>query len=367
MNIFFTAPFILVFNFVLLTIVSNQLDIFYNFSGLYYLYLAIALSIFTFCYLITRNIFIPELHKIKLKLPLDLKRKYFSYSIFAGMFLIILDHILISGPAFFTSSAITEYRFYLTELGGSSKVPFLSLFNFFFFSAGPFIFTYNETLTKKEKFLYVFAIVFYVFLSSARSSLFFFLLLMFFYCFGYKKITFKTLLIMILVMIIAILGFSVIGELVGKSTKGNGDIIFFIYWVGGAHALDIILNNIDRMDYSLISFHPFHGLLSSMGVIKDNSQIILPYFFTPLPTNVYSIFGVYVLDYGIAGSFFFISIFGFISGVIEKFLARHPDSSYLRLMYALNCTILVLGVFHDYYTSSGITYTILMLGLLFFR
>ncbi len=366
MNFIFSAPFLLIFNFTLVTLVSDQLGYFYSFSNLYYLYLIIVLSVFTISYILGRLIYWPKvkLFKFNIYLEKENKIKYYRISLILGMILIMLDHILISGPNFYTSDAITAYRFYLTELGGTSKVPFIPLFNFFFFCAIPFLISNSKHLAKENKYLYWFSVLFYIFLSSARSSLFFFMLLAFFYYFGYKKITFKTLIMIVLIVACSIIGFSLIGSLVGKDVKDSA--VFFIYWIGGAHVLDIILNNINFIHYPLVSFRPFQKIIELFGIPTISSQGLLPYYYTPFPTNVFSIFGVYVLDFGIGGSLVCMSFFGFLSGHIEKLLVSISTRSYIRLIYSLNCTILVLGVFHDYYTSSGITYTIILLGLFFF-
>jgi oligosaccharide repeat unit polymerase len=86
---------------------------------------------------------------------------------------------------------------------------------------------------------------------------------------------------------------------------------------------------------------------------------------TPLPTNVYTIFGVYYVDYGIFGLFFSFFLIGCFSAILEKSY-RITKSNSQRVYVALNMSILTLSVFYDYYTTSGVIWMTVLLTPFFF-
>jgi oligosaccharide repeat unit polymerase len=78
---------------------------------------------------------------------------------------------------------------------------------------------------------------------------------------------------------------------------------------------------------------------------------LLDYIDTPLPTNVYTIFGVYYNDFGFLGVLFFMFVFSFWSTVVHLGAVKLA-SFRLMLLSSFYLSFIVLGVFYDYYTSS---------------
>ncbi|HEY1952408.1 MAG TPA: oligosaccharide repeat unit polymerase, partial [Gemmatimonadaceae bacterium] len=114
------------------------------------------------------------------------------------------------------------------------------------------------------------------------------------------------------------------------------------------------------------SFSVIRPLLTRLGMISFQPWSLLSYYETPYRTNVYTVFGPYVLDFGILGSILWLSLFGFISGLIHGLRIRYRHIPYLAFLSALSLTLLTLGVFYDYYTSAGYVWLSLIFSTLLF-
>lgn len=363
-RVIFSAPFVFIFVFCSITIGSNFLGIFFPYSSNYYLYLTCAFGIFTVSYLVARIIRIPKM-VIFNKPPLTQEQavRYYFYFMIFGLFLNALNLYLVSGPGFFLPSRVGYYRFYITMQGGSPVVPFMSFFNFFFFTAIPMLIVSGKGISRGKKIICALMFLTFIYLSIARAPLFFSALMGFYFYFINKKINLKLILSVSIFMILLIFGFALLGALAGKPLTASS--IFYDYLMGGSHVVDILLNNLDAYkDTSFLTFNSIQQILVKLGLLTKMGAV--PYFHTPLPTNVYTLFGAYILDYGIFGSLLWMVPLGFFSGYLEQLFYREPQNNYLRLVFALNLTVLSLSIFSDYYLSSGIVWMTMILGTIFF-
>jgi oligosaccharide repeat unit polymerase len=147
--------------------------------------------------------------------------------------------------------------------------------------------------------------------------------------------------------------------------KYNNFFDFFKYLLEPSHALDSLINgeNLEKFEDLFLTFRPLHSFIEKLGMITKKAQL-LPYIvnnYTQFPVNVYTMFGVYIIDYGIYGSFIIIFIIGFWSGIIEKMSFIFRENKMMKIIYSLNLTCLTLGCFYDYYFSSGFVWITVIL------
>lgn len=273
----------------------------------------------------------------------------------------ILDVYFVTNVTSLSVENLNEYRFRLTELSQSQAFPFINFFNGLMFFLPALISSLAKELRKKIyksplfAFL-IFSYLIFIYLSTSRSSFFLSFLVLFFF-FAFNRISLSKVLIFIAVIVIA---FFLIGSIVGK----GGDLKeILIYLFGPTLAFDKILNNPNLLDYELLLFRPFHSLLYKIGLMSSQFHL-LEYINVPFPINVYTVFGVYYTDLGFIGSIIFLFIIAFFSGFFV-FYAILCNSLRLKIYSSFLLSFIVLGVFYDYYTSSGFFFILPILILLF--
>ncbi len=272
-----------------------------------------------------------------------------------------LDHQIIAGPGWWRPDGLIIYRISITENSMAVNYRWTAVLNYFFFALAPILRLSWRQLGMFQRVTSVLGLAAFVYLSTARAS-FFTITLLFglFLLHGRPRIW-----LAILASLVLFFAFQLLGALVGKS----GSEAFWIYLFAPMFAMDQILHGV-RTDlpgtaYTFSFLQPF---LVRLGFLPARQANLLSYYSTPYPTNVYTVFGPFVLDFGIAGSIVCMGVFGFASGILRGLQQRHPRDAYLMFLSSLSLTLLVLGVFYDYYTSAGyVWFTILFATFLFPR
>jgi oligosaccharide repeat unit polymerase len=185
-------------------------------------------------------------------------------------------------------------------------------------------------------------------------------LIAFYFWASSKKLTIGFLLKVCVLVSILILGFNLIGEIVGKSSDELG---ILVYAAAPLHAFDEIINTPELLQGYFLTFFPVQGVLGTIFGFSASNE--LPNIFTPLPTNVYSLYGVYFNDFGIIGLFVGLFLAGLFSGFVEG-TYRATEAVVFRVFSALNLAILTLSIFYDYYTTSGVVWMAFILTPFFF-
>lgn len=374
------APTILFGGFSFTALLSYPDSDYHPYSDLYYLYLISCFFVFGLSYFFGKS---ASLYLLKIRMPrmyfknengvqklkspkfhFNILVRIFGIGIFAGTVLNIVNHYLIVGTDFMYPLGIELYRQHLTVDEGAVPIPFAAIFNILFLTGPLFLIAYKERFSPLFNGYLTASILLYVYLSSARSSLFVLVLLTFYFLNIGREINLKGLLVLIGLVALCIGGFAFIGEIVGKPVA---ELSLGSYLIAPSHALDQILTGEAKATLSdvWLSFRPLHGVIQSWFNIDLNSGI-LPNLYTPFPTNVYTLFGVYVNDYGIIGSIAWTVVFGLISGALEGMQRERPENIYLRVLVSLNLTILTLSIFYDYYTSSAFVWMIFIFGAVLF-
>lgn len=346
-------------------VLSWRADFFYPFSDLYWLVMSVSLIFFILGYWPGAWLFLKvgggRLLRMFTKLKLSSQR---GHRVFQAMFWLffllgLLDRFLMFGPSFFLPDTVMQYRISMTMEDGENIIKGLSLGNFFLFMMPSYLIAYRNKFNAFNVVLIIVAVLFNIYLSSARSVLFVSALSAFYFWILPQRINFSAIIRIGVVVSILFFGFELIGIVVGKS---NSELGFVVYAAAPLHAFDAILGGQSTLDGYLLSFSPIHSILANF--INFIPPISLPNVFTPLPTNVYTMFGVYYVDYGVFGLFVMMFLIGLLSGALQKVCV--PGQGLFRVWSAINMTVLTLSVFYDYYTTSGVIWMSIILSPFFF-
>ncbi|AJC20340.1 O-antigen polymerase [Pandoraea pulmonicola] len=347
-------------------ILSWQAGIFYDFSDQYWTVMGTGLASFLFGYWLLAWGFVKLggarllCRFSRLGLSAQMAHRTFLAMFWLFFLLGLLDRFLMVGPGFFLPDSVMEYRIIMTMEGGQNVIKGLSLGNFFLFLMPTYAIAYGRRFGFLSLALALMAVLFNIYLSSARSSLFVAALIAFYFWVLPKRINIGVAVRILLVIGVLFFGFALIGEIVGKSTSELG---FVVYAAAPLHAFDVLLAGQGALDGFFLSFFPLQSMLANFIDIVPATS--LPNVLTPLPTNVYTMFGVFYNDYGTIGLYVVMAIIGLASGALDKSY-RRTGNGMLRVWAAVNMTVLSLSIFYDYYTTSGIIWMSMILSPLFF-
>lgn len=333
---------------------ASGLD-FYPLSDAFFLYMPVAVTTFSLTavagHALALNLEIARIAYARLSAlrvqltPVALIRLHLCCMVLSLMFQ-CLDHQLIAGGIWWQPSGLIIYRLAVSEFGVPVNFRFTAVLNYFFFALAPLLWMYWGEITKRLRLACVLCLTFFVYLSTSRASFFTIVLLTVLFILHFRP----RIELVGLVALLLFFAFQLIGALVGKS----GSAAFWIYLYAPTFALDQIIQGI-RTDVAgaFYTFYPLQPLLGRLGFIAERQSNNLSYYATPYRTNVYTVFGPLILDYGLTGSIIWIGIFGTISGLIRGMQRRVPTVPFMAFLSSLSITILLLGVFHDYYTTAG--------------
>ncbi len=276
--------------------------------------------------------------------------RLYSISMLTALAVQAYDRYLLVGPGWWTPESVVVFRYLVYEMHYDTTFPLIRLLNFFFFTAVPILFLHWRDIPRWERLGQIVLLTGFAYLSSARASVFTIALIAYFFVWQVRGFRFGQS-----VAIAALLAgsYSAIGIMAGKDADVNEYFSVANYAVGPSHVLDRLLAG-ERNDEAgdVYSFPFLHGTLAKLGVIAEQRSN-LPFYYTPQPTNVYTIFGTYVLDFGVVGSLFSISLIGFACGTIFGAARLVPNEPYLQFLLALALTLTSLSIFHDFFTSAG--------------
>lgn len=159
--------------------------------------------------------------------------------------------------------------------------------------------------------------------------------------------------------LIFIIGFSVPAILLDKGGNVDAGIrenIFSIvemsrlYLLGGLVAFDSVVNNIQFTQSEFLTLRFFISVAKALGADVNVPNLVQEYSMTPLPTNVYTIYFPYYVDFGLVGV---ISAM-FILGVILTYIYRSAvqGNSQAILLYGVTISSLVLSVANETFLTA---------------
>lgn len=208
------------------------------------------------------------------------------------------------------------------------------------------IFSYLESLDKISKtdkikmYLIIIVIIIYNLLLMQRIGIIFLVFTLIAVKFMYeRKINFQFLFKSIAVLVIL---FGIPAVLLGKGGSIHNSLLENIegilkmaalYTLGGAVGFNnVVMNPCQYIDTGFTTFRFFYALLNRIGLAHYNLPKMIPiYTYTPLPTNVYTIYYTYFLDYGYLGVFILMLIIGIFSSFVFKRAYFKKDKIYIFL------------------------------------
>lgn len=290
--------------------------------------------------------------------PQGLIRLHVACMVFSLVFQ-CLDHRLIAGGSWWRPDGLIIYRLAVSEFGVPVNYRFTAVLNYFFFALGPLLWIYWRELSTVMRTGCLVCLGVFVYLSTSRASFFTIVLLSVLFILHFRP----RVQLAGLVALLLFFSFQLIGALVGKA----GSDAFWIYLYAPTFALDQIIQGV-RTDVpgALYTFYPLQPFLTRLGFIAARQSNNLSYYETPYRTNVYTMFGTFILDFGITGSILWMLVLGWVSGIIRGLQRRLPHVPYLAFLSSLSITILLLGVFHDYYSTAGYVWFSLFFATLLF-
>lgn len=212
----------------------------------------------------------------------------------------------------------------------------------------------NSRLNRLYRFCFYTLVITYSVLSTGRTSM---LLLLCLYI-GFRKMkgtfTKKTLVIS---GIAAILVFAVYAFVLHK---GGGEFYtleqnlvnisnsLMSYTLGGVYAFNNFFIAGENPAYGEYTFRFFIALSHSAGLTdKQPVDLVMPFVYTPIMSNVYSVYYVYIKDFSYFGLVFF-GLFGYLH---TRFYYRAKRDFFNLLMYSVFLYPLVMSFFQDQYFS----------------
>ena len=106
----------------------------------------------------------------------------------------------------------------------------------------------------------------------------------------------------------------------------------------------------------MIMFRPWLRLLGWIGISGIGHEGLLPFYSVSFYTNVFTLFGPYVVDLSKTGALAFSLVAGLMSGYVYRMYKSNRTDPYFVLLHSLNLTVLSLSGFYDYYTTSAFTF-----------
>ncbi|TCO60259.1 O-antigen polymerase [Caldanaerobacter subterraneus] len=228
------------------------------------------------------------------------------------------------------------------------------------------IFSYLESLDKISKtdkikayFVIVIAII-YNLLLMQRIGIIFLVFAFIGVKFIYEgEINFQFLFKSIAVLVIL---FGIPAVLLGKggsihnsfieNIKGVSKMVA-LYTLGGAVGFNNVVMNPSRyIGTGFTTFRFFYAVLDRIGLAHYNLPKMVPiYTDTPLPTNVYTIYYTYFLDYGYLGVFILMFIIGIFSSLVFKRAYIKKEKIYIFL-YGMVFAGLIISCANEFFFTT---------------
>lgn len=251
---------------------------------------------------------------------------------------------------------LSKYRQYLTfQHNAPLAIKYNVILNFACFSIIPYIIINQIKLSKVKLFSLLSLLLIFGIISTSRS---FFVIVFVFSLFSYLLTSKFDIRNAFIALALVVCIFFIFPFFLGKSSSFN---TFLVYLVGGVHVIDkVLMEPPQSIESGLLTFSFLNSILSKFGYMDPRP--FLNYFYVPLPTNVYSMLGVYLIDYGYCGALFCSFLIGMLSGFLDKYY-EITNSSRAIYLKSLNLTALTLSFFYDYYTCSTVFLALFMFSL----
>jgi oligosaccharide repeat unit polymerase len=112
---------------------------------------------------------------------------------------------------------------------------------------------------------------------------------------------------------------------------GQGMVSLRRYFLGPLPAFSITVANGSPLEMGVNTLRTIRAILAALGLDVHVSSLVLPFVLVPYPTNLYTVYMPYYLDFGI----YALPVAQFLFGVLHGLLYARYKSSSFRIGYAL--------------------------------
>jgi oligosaccharide repeat unit polymerase len=221
----------------------------------------------------------------------------------------------------------------------------------------------------KLKFWIALAVAVCYSLSSAgRTAIFFLLIALSFIALLQRRV--RPLQMLSIFGVAGSLVFIVIGMLLNKigSDSPNANALgvldaFALYLLSGLAAFDLSIHQPYALGLGSAVFRSVPAVLSALGFKVEVVSTIKEFVYVPEPTNVYTVFYPYAIDFGVAGVIAFLALLGWIHASLFR-SARQGNPRSL-VLYSMSMYPLFMQFFDDQYfslLSMWINYAVLVVA-----
>jgi oligosaccharide repeat unit polymerase len=229
---------------------------------------------------------------------------------------------------------------------------FASLFRLYTFD------DFSELNTKQKVKLIISILVSFAFLalSTGRTFLFFYFITVFMTIYLKGKFRSKYVLTFFILAFASFITIGIVlnkggqfGDSIGDNTK-QGLHQLLAYFDGPVLALDRFINSDFEHTFGKNTFRFFIALLYELNIIKiPPVDIVKEWIFVPYPTNVFTVFYQYVMDFGFIGCWIIIFFFGIVH--TWMFYRAKTSGNHFKMLTAYSYFPLLMVFFQDQYFS----------------
>ncbi|OSI13031.1 O-antigen polymerase [Neisseria canis] len=272
-----------------------------------------------------------------------------------------------AGESIFTSSGYTRLRYVFNNEGKDmGKLGYLYTLAFLSASVGVY-YAAKKELNKWQTILAVLLALIYAYLTTGRT----FFLMIFIFTVTPLAVMGKIRLKTLAVLGSALLGtFFLVASLTSKGASPDAslsdNIASFIesahsYFIAPFVALSMITEELKTLAFGDYSLRFILSILAAFGLTDPPGPIVKGYQFTPAPTNLYTVYEVYVRDFDVFG-FFIPLIFLPIHWILYKQARKAND--FCMIIYAISLYPLLTQMLQDQYMTLISTWIQIFLGCL---
>jgi oligosaccharide repeat unit polymerase len=221
------------------------------------------------------------------------------------------------------------------------------------------LFTFNDfsDLGTRAKLKFILSILIsftFLVLSTARTSIFLYFIAFFFIIYLKGKLRSKYILRFVIVSFVA---FIIVGIVLNKGGSlayslseniRSGLNHLLAYFEGPVLAFDRFLNSDFTHSYGQNTFRFFFALLYELGITETKPlDIIREWIYVPYPTNVYTVFYPYIMDFGVVVCGVIIFLFGLVHTWL--FYRSKSSGNHFKMKTAFSYYPLLMVFFQDQY------------------
>lgn len=122
---------------------------------------------------------------------------------------------------------------------------------------------------------------------------------------------------------------------------------FLGYLIGPLCSLDVFVNTSFQLEYGQNSFRFFYAIFYKIGISSTPpSELVESFVHIPYPSNVYTIYKKYILDFGYLGSLYVMSLLGLVTTYLYK-SSKKTHSIIIKYAYIISVYPIIMSFFNE--------------------